>query len=77
MAKLNELAGLLEPISQALTDVGTQLDKAKVEIIAALRAVNPDIPQAALDKINALGVMAMTLKGAAQQLDDLNPDGPA
>jgi hypothetical protein len=76
MAKLNELAGMLGEVSQALTSVGAQLDKARVEIIAALRDNNPEIPPAALEKINSLGVIAMALKGASQALDDLNQDRP-
>ncbi len=77
MAKLNELEGKLDPILTALADVGAQLEKAKLEIIAALQAVNPDIPPGALAKIESLSTIAIALKSASQALDDLNTDAGA
>jgi len=63
MAKVNKLAELLEPIVTALRgvgpgleEVGTQLAKAKDEIIAAIGDV--EIPPEALAKIEALGTIA-------------------
>lgn len=77
MAKVSELPALIEPIVTQLNDVGTQLDKAKTEIIKAITDNDPEVPQAVLDKVNALGGIATALKSASQALDDLNPDAPA
>ncbi len=88
MAKVSELGGKLDPIVASLTDattllgtVGTQLEKAKTEIINAITANDPEVPQAVLDKVNALDGLANGLKAAgtalkavSQGLDDLNPD---
>ena len=76
MAKVSELAGLIDPIVMQLNDVGAQLDKAKTEIIKAITDNDPEVPQAVLDKVNALGGIATALKSASQALDDLNPDAP-
>ncbi len=74
MPKVNDLETLLEPIVTALGDVGTQLEKARVEIVAALGGTG-EIPAGALAKINSLATLSTALKGASQALDDLNPDG--
>lgn len=90
MAKLSELGATLDPIVAQLTDVsttlgnvGTQLDKARAEIIAAITANDPEVPQAVLDKVNALSTLSAglanasaALKATSQSLDDLNPDAP-
>lgn len=76
MPTVNELETLLAPIVTSLEEVGTQLSKAKDEIIAALGGVG-QIPVGALQKIEALGAIATSLKAASQALDDLNPDTPA
>jgi len=73
MPKVNELETLLDPIVTALDDVGTQLEKARQEILGALGSV--EIPAGALEKINRLATLSTALKGASQALDDINPDG--
>lgn len=76
MAKQSEMDGLLEPVVTALSDVGKQLEKARVEIIKAIKDNDPEIPQTVMDKINALSTISLALKGASQALDDLNTDAP-
>ena len=75
LMKLSELSDKLDPIVTAIGDVGTQLEKAKTEIIAALSDV--EIPAAAAAKIEQLGTLGTQLKTVAQALDDLNTDAPA
>jgi len=86
MAKLSELGGLLAPIAEglqaavdAVSSVGPQLEKAKVEIIAAMGG-EAEIPAEALAKLQLMSDLANSLKTAgeglkqtAQALDDLNP----
>ena len=74
MAKVSQLAAQLEPIVTALNDVGTQLDKAKTEIIAAVQASDPEVPTEVIAKIEQLGTIATALKAASQSLDDIVPD---
>ncbi len=74
MSKLSGLADQLAPIVTSLGDLGTQLEKAKLEIIASLSDV--EIPPAAQEKIDALSSIATSLKATGQALDDLNPDAP-
>lgn len=84
--KLSELSELLTPIVGALqaaveplSQVGPQLEKAKLEIIAALGG-EAEIPAEALAKLQVIGDLATglktqgeALKAVSQALDDLNP----
>ncbi len=72
MGKLSTLEQQLDPIVSVLNDVGTQLEKARQEILAALGDV--EIPAAAQAKLDGLATFATALKGASQALDDINPD---
>ena len=76
MSKLSELSAQLTPIVDALGTVGTQLEKATAEILAAVTGNDPEVPAEVTDKIAALGSIATALKAAAQKLDDLNTDAP-
>lgn len=67
MTTVNELAAQLNQVNE-------QLNKAKVEIVAQVQALegalqNVEIPAEAQDALNAI-------VATAQALDDLNPDQP-
>jgi hypothetical protein len=64
----------LSELLQALTDLQTQIEKAKAEILAKIAALelalsDVDVPADAQVKIDEL-------KAAAQALDDIVPDQP-
>lgn len=70
--KIAELNAALGGIVTQLNDVGTQLEKAKGEILTALTDV--EVPAEAAEKIEALAGIATALKTASQALDDIKPD---
>ncbi len=71
-----QFAAALNDVATTLTGVGEQLTKATAEIVAAV--ANAGFSDPALDAALAnLQLVAATLEGASQGLDDLNPDVPA
>jgi hypothetical protein len=67
--KLDKTLMTIEELGTALDDLGAQLNKALTEILAEIQGLGT-VPQPIVDKLVAA-------KAVAQQLDDLNPDGPA
>jgi hypothetical protein len=62
-------------IAQGLKAVTAQLNKAKAEIVAKVAALEQAIGDAGSSTPEVDQALA-DLKGAAQSLDDLNPDAP-
>ena len=79
LAAINQLKELImstqAELATELTAVKAQLDKAKQEIVDKLAALEAAIVAAGNTTAEVDAALA-DLKGAAQGLDDLNPDAP-
>lgn len=73
--KLEEIMATQAELAQALTALGTQLDKAKAEIVQKVADLEAAIANAGSSTPEVDAALA-ALKGKVQELDDLNADAP-